>query len=115
MACTAVNPPSAAALVPVSTVSIGIDTQDEKSRAFCERAGITVVHVAADTKSGTVAPWDRKHLKPWVTDPEKMRGYDAIVAYKTDRLSRGTQEDFTRIEFWATSNGKRLIIVDGPQ
>ncbi len=29
---------------------IGIDTQDEKSRAFCEREGITVVHVAADTK-----------------------------------------------------------------
>jgi hypothetical protein len=50
-----------------------------------------------------------------VTDPEKMSGYDAIVAYKTDRLSRGTQEDFTRIEYWATSNGKRLIIVDGPQ
>ncbi len=44
-----------------------------------------------------------------------MHSYDAIVAYKTDRLSRGTQEDFTRIEFWATSNGKRLIIVDGPQ
>ena len=94
---------------------IGIDTQDEKSRAFCEREGIIVVHVAADTKSGTVAPWDRKNLKPWVTDPERMSMYDAIVAYKTDRLSRGTQEDFTRIEYWATSNGKRLIIVDGPQ
>jgi Recombinase/Recombinase zinc beta ribbon domain len=38
-----------------------------------------------------------------------------VVAYKTDRWSRGTQEDFTRIEFWATRHGKRLIIVDGPQ
>jgi DNA invertase Pin-like site-specific DNA recombinase len=94
---------------------IGMDTQDEKSRAFCDREGITVVGVAADTKSGTVAPWDRKNLKPWVTDPERMDGYDVIVAYKTDRLSRGTQEDFTRIEFWATSHGKRLVIVDGPQ
>jgi DNA invertase Pin-like site-specific DNA recombinase len=44
-----------------------------------------------------------------------MAMYDAVVAYKTDRWSRGTQEDFTRIEFWATQNGKRLIIVDGPQ
>ena len=94
---------------------IGIDTQDEKSRAFCEREGMTVVDVVADTKSGTVAPWDRKNLKPWVTEPEKMAMYDAVVAYKTDRWSRGTQEDFTRIEFWATQHGKRLIIVDGPQ
>jgi site-specific DNA recombinase len=94
---------------------IGIDTQDEKSRAFCQREGMTVVGVVADTKSGTVAPWDRKNLKPWVTEPEKMAMYDAVVAYKTDRWSRGTQEDFTRIEFWATQNGKRLIIVDGPQ
>ena len=94
---------------------IGIDTQDEKSRAFCEREGMTVVGVVADTKSGTVAPWDRKNLKPWVTEPEKMAMYDAVVAYKTDRWSRGTQEDFTRIEFWATQHGKRLIIVDGPQ
>ncbi len=94
---------------------IGIDTQDEKSRAFCEREGMTVIGVVADTKSGTVAPWDRKNLKPWVTEPGKMAMYDAVVAYKTDRWSRGTQEDFTRIEFWATQNGKRLIIVDGPQ
>src|ERR1700730_186451 len=78
---------------------IGIETQDEKSRSFCEREGMTVVGVVADTKSGTVAPWDRKNLKPWVTEPEKMAMYDAVVAYKTDRWSRGTQEDFTRIEF----------------
>ena len=94
---------------------IGIDTQDEKSRAFCDREGMIVVAVVADTKSGTVAPWDRKHLKPWVTDPEKMSMYDVVVALKTDRLSRGTQEDFTRIEYWATEHGKRLVIVDGPQ
>ena len=28
---------------------IGIETQDEKSRAFCEREGMTVVDVVADT------------------------------------------------------------------
>jgi DNA invertase Pin-like site-specific DNA recombinase len=76
---------------------------------------MVVVGVAADTRSGTVAPWDRKNLKPWVTDPEMMARYDAVVALKTDRLSRGDQQDFTRIKFWATQHGKRLIIVDGPQ
>jgi hypothetical protein len=50
-----------------------------------------------------------------VTDPEKIALYDVVVAYKTDRYSRGTQEDFTRIEFWATQHGKRLVIVNGPQ
>jgi DNA invertase Pin-like site-specific DNA recombinase len=94
---------------------IGIDTQDEKSRVFCEQHGMIVVDVIADTKSGTVAPWDRKNLKPWVTDPDLISLYDVIVAYATDRLSRGNQVDFTRIEFWAVQHGKRLIIVDGPQ
>jgi DNA invertase Pin-like site-specific DNA recombinase len=94
---------------------IGIDTQDLRSREYCDREGIEVVALVADTKSGTVAPWDRKHLKPWVTDPQRMMLYDTIVAFKTDRLSRGTQEDFTRIEMWATEHQKRLIIVDGPQ
>ncbi len=94
---------------------IGIETQDERSREYVDQENIELVAVVADTKSGTVAPWDRKNLKPWVTDPAKMALYDAIVAYKTDRLSRGTQEDFTRIEHWATEHGKRLIIVNGPQ
>ena len=76
---------------------------------------MTVVAVVADTKSGTVAPWDRKNLKPWVTDPERMSMYDVVVALKTDRISRGTQVDFTRIEYWASEHGKRLVIVDGPQ
>jgi DNA invertase Pin-like site-specific DNA recombinase len=94
---------------------IGIETQDERSREWAEREGHEVVAVVADTKSGTVAPMDRRHLAPWVTDPALMARYDAVVAFKTDRLSRGTQEDFTRIEHWATEHGKRLVIVDGPQ
>jgi DNA invertase Pin-like site-specific DNA recombinase len=93
---------------------LGLDTQDKNARAWGEREGHQIVAIAADTKSGTVAPWDRKSLKPWVTDPAKMAEYDGVLAYKTDRLSRGTQEDFTRIEMWATQNGKALIIVDGP-
>jgi len=89
----AIDPAGLSKLQRGGQQDIGIDTQDEKSRAFCEREGMTVVGVVADTKSGTVAPWDRKNLKPWVTEPEKMARYDAVVAYKTDRWSRGTQED----------------------
>lgn len=94
---------------------IGIDTQDSRSREFAERGGHVVVAVVADTKSGTVAPWDRPNLKPWVTDPSLMSQYDGILAYKNDRLSRGGWADEARIRMWAEEHDKHLIIVDGPQ
>lgn len=91
---------------------IGIETQDERAREWAQREGMTVVATVADTKSGTVAPWDRKKLKPWVTDPAKLAQYDAVLAYSMDRLSRGTQADLTRIEQWALDNGKVLIVIE---
>lgn len=94
---------------------ISIETQDQGCRAWAERQGYTVVAVVADTKSGTIAPWDRPNLSPWVTDPELMVQYDAIVAFKNDRLSRQDWADEARIRMWAEEHGKRLIIVDGPQ
>src|SRR5215469_1543534 len=94
---------------------IGIETQDKRGREWAERQGHTIVAVAADHKSGKVAPWDRPHLKPWVTRPDLMEKYDGILAYKNDRLSRGDWEDETRIRQWASAHGKVLVIVDGPQ
>jgi site-specific DNA recombinase len=94
---------------------IGIETQDQRAREWAEREGHEVIAVVADTKSGTVAPWDRKYLKPWVTDSALMARYDAILAYKNDRLSRGMWSDEARIRQWAEDHGKRLMIVDGPQ
>lgn len=52
---------------------IGLDTQDEHSREFCERLGIEVVGVARDVISGRVAPIDRKDLGAWLSDPAKPR------------------------------------------
>ncbi len=94
---------------------IGIETQDQRSREWAERDGHTIVAVVADVKSGTVAPWDRPSLKPWVTDPDLLVQYDGILAYKNDRLSRGAWEDEVRIRQWAEANGKVLLIADGPQ
>lgn len=92
---------------------IGIETQDERGRQWAKREGHEVVDVIPDTKSGTTAPWDRPKLRPWVTDPAQLALYDGIVAYATDRISRGTDEDFSRIETWAADHGKKLIIVNG--
>lgn len=94
---------------------LGIETQDKRSREWAIREGHEVIDIAADHKSGTVAPWDRPHLKPWVTDPAKMAMYDGVLAYKNDRLSRGAWDDETRIRQWAQEHGKRLVIADGPQ
>jgi DNA invertase Pin-like site-specific DNA recombinase len=95
--------------------SIGIETQDQRGREWAERQGHTIVAVVADYKSGSVAPWDRPNLKPWVRRPNLMQDYDGILAYRNDRLSRGSREDETRIRQWASQNGKVLVIVDGPQ
>lgn len=94
---------------------IGIETQDEYSREWCEREGMHVVATVADTVTGTKAPFDRKHLGKWVSEESRLAEYDAIVAYKNDRLSRAGWRDEARIRMWAEDNGKRLIIVDGPQ
>jgi site-specific DNA recombinase len=101
---------------------LGIETQDKRGKEWAERTTDpatgkphVIVDVAADTKSGTVAPWDRPNLKPWVTDPALMAAYDGILAYENDRLSRGCWSDEARIRLWAEEHGKHLIIVDGPQ
>lgn len=86
-----------------------LHTQDQRAREFCERLGWPVVAVAADTISGRVAPIDRKELGAKLAHPED---FDVVVAYRTDRLSRGNQEDWTRIEHWATEHGKSLVMVD---
>lgn len=89
----------------------GLESQDAGVLAWAEREGHEIVHVAADFKSGTVPPWKRPNLRPWVTDPNKMVQYDAIVAFKFDRLSRGDDASTAAIEAWARKNGKLLITV----
>jgi DNA invertase Pin-like site-specific DNA recombinase len=94
---------------------VSIEIQDGTARDWAEGLGHAIVATVADIKSGTVAPWARKNLKPWMTDPAKMAMYDGILIYHTDRISRGTQEDFVFIENWASVNGKAIIVADGPQ
>ena len=91
------------------------ERQDQRAEQWAEREGHAVINRVADTKSGTTAPWHRKNLKPWMTDPEMMAMYDGILVSDTDRLSRGTQEDFVYIEHWASSNGKKIVVARGPQ
>jgi DNA invertase Pin-like site-specific DNA recombinase len=87
-----------------------LHTQDQYSRVFCERLTWPVAGVAKDTVSGRTAPIDRKFLGRWLR--ERYTEFDAVVAFASDRLSRGDQEDWTRIEHWATEHSKVLVVVD---
>ena len=122
---------------PVPDQGLGILTQDELGRAWAEREGHVVVGVAADTRPGRTPPWFRPALREWVLcgcawcrnlddqrgvpkkkrvyDGSKLAQFDGILAYRMDRLSRGSDEDFALIETWASVHSKRFVIVDGPQ
>lgn len=89
---------------------MSLDTQDQHAREFCERLGFQIAGVARDTITGRVAPMDRKELGDWIK--HRSHEFDAIVTYKTDRLSRGEDTDWSRIETWAADNRKTLIVVD---
>lgn len=91
----------------------GIESQDAETRRWAEAEGHVIVGVVADHKSGTVAPWDRPNLRAWVTDPGKISQYDAVVAYRLDRLSRGDNQSTNDIETWAGKNKKQLLTQDG--
>src|ERR1700685_271912 len=99
----------AARLSRLAPGQTGLDSQDRESRAWCEGNGHEVLGVPADHKSGTVAPWDRPNLTPWVTEPDKIKLYDAIVGYSFDRLSRGDKQNTNAIEAWAHQHGKQLL------
>jgi site-specific DNA recombinase len=91
----------------------GLDTQGVYSREWAELNGHTVVAVVADRKKGITHPWERPNLRPWMTQPELIAQYDAILGYKIDRLSRGDDESTSLIEQWARDHGKMLLTADG--
>ena len=91
---------------------ISLDSQDERAREFADRNNMIVVASTRDIISGVTMPMRRKDLGKWLKDPGLLSQYDAILAYKTDRFSRGKDTDWSAIETWAAKNNKILIMVD---
>lgn len=89
-----------------------IESQDMDARDWARDAGINVVQTVPDTASGTKAMWERKNLRPWVTDPELMARYQVIIAAKQDRLSRADWRDEDDLRRWAEDHGKILYVID---
>lgn len=88
----------------------GFDSQERESVEWAKRNGHEVVAVVADFKSGRSGLDARTNLRPWVTEPARLAQYDAIVALKVDRLTRGNREETAKLEDWAREHGKQLVI-----
>jgi site-specific DNA recombinase len=87
----------------------GIDTQDQDARAWAEAQGHQIVGVAADRITGSVSPFKRKELGPWLNNPALREQYDAIVVSKMDRYTRRRDWD---VREWAAKHNKKLIITN---
>jgi len=62
----------AARLSRLSDGQTGIETQDEDAREWAEANGHIIIAVAADTKTGTAAMWERKNTL--AASPHELSG-----------------------------------------
>ena len=60
--------------------------------------------------SGSVSPFDRPGLGPWLHE-DRLGMWDALCVAKLDRISRSLF-DFTALLTWLEAHGKALIILD---
>jgi site-specific DNA recombinase len=70
----------------------------------------TIAEVMDLDLSGSISPFERPELGPWLTDPDMIAQWDGIVVSKIDRLSRSLL-DFEVFLRWCDDHGKALISV----
>lgn len=88
----------------------GLDDQETEAIRWAEHHGHEVVGIAADHQTGKSALWERPQLRPWVLEPAKLMGYDALVALKVDRLTRADDEGVDALKAWARKERKQILI-----
>lgn len=91
--------------------STSTERQSEQISLTCQVRGDTPVHITEDVDvSGKVSPFERAGLGPWLTEPDKIAQWDAIMVAKLDRLTR-SMFDFLGLLNWCRDNGKTIISV----
>jgi site-specific DNA recombinase len=92
--------------------STSIERQRERITLRARADGHTLVHVTEDTDvSGSISPFDRESLGPWLTDPDKIDQWDALMVVKLDRLTRSLTHFDTMVD-WCDRHGKTLVGLD---
>lgn len=89
----------------------GMESREREMVKWAETGGHEVVTITEDWQSGTTPLVKRPDLRPWVTEPDKLAQYDALVVYEGARLSRGPKAMVNEIEKWAADNGKQILTV----
>jgi site-specific DNA recombinase len=91
-------------------------TSDERQTAqikgYSDLHGHRIVYIARDLDiSGSVSPFDRPDLGPWLTEPDKINAWDGIIVAKLDRLTRSLRH-FDDFREWCDKHGKTIISVE---
>jgi site-specific DNA recombinase len=85
--------------------------QREQLTRYKDLHGHDLIEITEDLDtSGSVSPFKRDNLGPWLTDPALIAKYDVIVVAKLDRLSRSLI-DFANLLTWAQDHGKTIASV----
>jgi DNA invertase Pin-like site-specific DNA recombinase len=91
--------------------STSIERQREQITLTAKVRGDELVHTTEDTDvSGSISPFLRESLGPWLTDPKKVSQWDGLIVPKLDRLTRSLS-DFDELVGWLDKNGKTLISI----
>jgi DNA invertase Pin-like site-specific DNA recombinase len=106
------NALGAARLSHDTDASTSIERQVESIGYAAKSRQDSVIYVAQDVDvSGSVSPFERDDLGPWLTDPEKIAQWDVMYAVKVDRLTRDLGH-FLDLLKWFDAHGKILRTID---
>ena len=91
--------------------STSVERQTEAATYTVKARGDRLIHTAIDTDvSGSVSPFERPSLGPWLTDPDLIAQWDYLIVSKIDRLSRSLL-DWQVFLQWCDAHGKTAVSV----
>jgi site-specific DNA recombinase len=90
---------------------LSIEYQDQQAQAYASEGDRVIVATAADAGvSGSVSPFKRPKLGPYLTD-NPPEDWTELVASAIDRLGRNAR-DLADLRHWCEDRGKRITILD---
>lgn len=91
--------------------STSIQRQRKQITLTAQVRGDRLIHITEDSDvSGSVSPFEREDLGPWLTEPAKIAQWDVLVIAKLDRLTRSLKH-FDEMVSWLDRHGKTLVSV----
>jgi site-specific DNA recombinase len=91
--------------------STSIERQGEQIDLSARIRGDHLVYMTEDTDvSGSISPFERADLGPWLTDPDLIAEWDVLIVAKLDRLTRSLKH-FDELIAWLDQHGKTLVSV----